>query len=101
MLPRERWPEHVRRRIDAEACKPVDEHVADTFLDDPSLSIETRSFILPGDSPDDTVIIHVLGDKRSRLNPFWDVFYDDSYNPVKMDSAELRDLLIDSIAWKD
>lgn len=100
MLPYRRWPEHVRRRIDAEACKTVDEKSAKALMEDPD-AIYDRTFILPGEGPEDTVTFRAIGNTNSYRNSSWDVFYDDSFDSVTVDNAKLNELLIGSIAYKD
>lgn len=101
LLPRGAWPEHIRQRDDAEACKLIDEQSAEALLNDSEMSIHERTFIIPGNGPEDTVTFRVLGNKRTPTNPFWKVFYGDSIIGDKMDNVELKKLLVDSIAYRD
>ncbi|KLO17297.1 hypothetical protein SCHPADRAFT_994464 [Schizopora paradoxa] len=95
--------EHIQSQIDFEAYKEVDEQMADAFLSAPKTSMKNRTFIIPGDGPEDTMSFQVSGDDWTSRKPVWKLFYNGSSVPdrIRMDKDGLKILLVDSIAYKD
>lgn len=81
-------------------CKCVDEAMADAFLEN-AVAIEERTFILPSASPRDTKTFRVIGSGRLHRVGFWEILYDGTDQPFRLDLPEMRDLLIDSISYDD